>query len=537
MAKQAETASSPGRELRKQLDQTHPDYDRYIARWQMLADMWDGTGGVASPYDNIVADDGEQLGERFTPLPDWKGITYLDRYTRESLKHFLGRIRTACYENHLRDIGETILGFVERRPPEIKGLPPWLDEWTKTAGSRKRPLSALRRSIRTNMLRFGCCPVLIDRSASRARTEAEAKTLGVRTYALPYQPQSLRGWNLVDDGWDWVLLKDIIVRWVDPDEAPQQVERWIRWDRKEWIRWEAIDDGDPQEVAREPHKLGRVPLVLFQFSEPATDSPIPAPPLLGVAETGRRRFNVQSEKTDVLRGFGSPIFIYPVPKGGTIKAIKAGTDAAVPGPTEGNEPKFLTLDAAVLAGYTDELDRLLVAMYQQARNDFGLGQTSAPESGYAKAQRFQRANTQLVQFSGNEADGLRDVFDCVAKWEGKVAAAELAELNIITATDFDLRDLDRELAQGEVAARINLGPTAMAQIKKNLRNGLVDFEDPKDLKKSDDEIDAEAAAKGTYTPPSGQADVPFGRAPADEVPPAPPPPKEQPEEPPAPPAE
>jgi len=501
------------RTLRQQLEETHPDYDAGIAEWTMLADLWDGVGGVRSPYDQITANDGSQLGETFNPLPGWKDRTFLDRHPRESAKKFRARIRSAFYENHFRDIGETIIGFLMRKLPQINGRSPALDAWWKKADAAGRPMDAVAATIATRMTVHGWLPVLMDRPTTRARNKAEAKARGLRTTVIPLYPSNLRAWAFGDDGkFDWVRLYDLVVRWTNPMEPPQTVERWRLWTRKEWKVWESVvgaEDSEPRELPGGKNEIGEVPVVLFQFSEPAGDTICCPSPLQSTANIARARYNRVSEKTDVMRGLGVPVICWPTPKGGKVSGIKVGTDSAVPYPSEGNAPMALEVGASACEYYTAEIERLLVAMYQQARSDFALSSSNVPESGYARSLRFQRQNTQLVTFGQRLAQGLVEVARLEAKLDNRRADVEVAGLEVITETEYDVRELARELEQAEAAARLDLGPTAMAQLRKQVRDGLVTLKG-KALTDSNAEIEALSAAKRMdLQPPEGQTDVPF----------------------------
>jgi hypothetical protein len=511
------------RTLRQQLDERHPDYESGIAEWQMLGDLWDGCGGVRSPYDQITSENGEQLGETFNPLPRWKDRTYLDRHPRESAKKFRARIRNAFYENHFRDIGETILGFLMRKPPQINGLSPDLAEWWKKADATGRPMTDVQATIASRMLLWGWLPVLIDRPAKKAKNKAEAKALGLRTTVLPLYPSSLTGHAFGTDGkFDWARLYDEIIRWTNPMAPPQTICRWRLWTRKEWAVWESPkgSDADPVQVGGDRNEIGEVPIVIFQFSEPAGDTLSAPSPLQSTANISRARYNRVSEKTDIMRGLGVPIICWPAPKGGRVAGIKVGTDSAAPMPSEGNVPMALEVGAAACEFYTAEIERLLVAMYQQARSDFALSSSNVPESGYARSLRFQRQNTQLVTFGQRLASGLVQVARLQALFEKRPADREVAALQVVTETDYDLRELARELEQAEAAARLDIGPTAMAQLRKQVRDGLVTLKDEKQKAKSDQEIEALSAPRQLdLLPPAGQGNVPF-RGGDGQMPPA-----------------
>lgn len=509
------------RTLRQQLEETHPDYDAGISEWETLGDLWDGRGGVQPPWDQITAEDGSQLGESFNPLPGWKGRTYLDRHPRESAKKFRARIRSAYYENHFRDIGETILGFLLRKPPQLKNLSPGLTEWWKKADAAGRPMDAVIATIASRMLVWGWLPVLMDRPAMRARNQAAAKVLGLRTTVEPLWPTTLPAWSIGRDGKpDWARIVDEFVRWDDPSKPAVTYRRWRLWTRKEWVIWESPVDSnaDPVEVGRGPNEIGEVPLVIFQFSEPALDTICAPSPLQSTASIARARYNRVSEKTDIMRGLGVPVICWPTPKGGRVSGIKIGTDSAVPYPTEGNAPMALEVGASACEFYTSEIERLLVAMYQQARSDFALPSSSVPESGYARSLRFQRQNTQLVTFGQRLAQGLVALCRLQALFERRPADREVAAIEVVPETDYDLRELARELEQAEAAARLDLGPTAMAALRKQVRDGLVTLKG-KELDNSNAEIEAlSEVRKVDMTPPTGQGNPPFDGGPADDAP-------------------
>lgn len=496
------------RSLRQQLEVVHPDHERNAALWKMLYDLWEGEGGVRTAYDQIRTEGG-QFGPMPNPLPGWKGVTYLDRYPRESERHFKARIRNAYYENYLRDIGETILGFMLRRPPQFNGLSPALEEWWASADGSGRPMEALVWTIASRMLVFGWVPVWMDRPQEKALSGGDAKRRGLRTTAIPLYPTDLTGWKL--DEWTgkfaWAKIRQVFPLWNDPLGDPVWVTRWTILTRTTWARYESVDEGEATQVAGGANEIGEVPIVIFQFSEPLGPTVVAASPLQSTADIGRALYNRTSEKTDIMRGLGCPILGWPVPKGGKVTGIKAGTDAAVPIPLEGNLPLYLTIPASVCADYTTEQERLISAMYRQARSDFAFQSSSGAESGHARALRFQRQNTQLVQFGRRLGAGIKELARLHALLEKRDAVREQEALEVVTADDYDIRDLTRELEQAEAVARIGIGPTAMAKLKKQIRDGVVTLKG-KELKDSNAEIDAEAAAHrgpAGALPPEGQA--------------------------------
>ncbi len=511
------TAASPT-VLYEQLEQTHPEYDRLVGEWDLLGDLWDGTGGVAAPYDVIAADNGSQLGDEFDCLPTWKGITYLDRYPRESDKHFRARIRCAAYENYLRDVGETILGFLMRRPATITGLPDWLAEWEETCGAGEVHLDDVERVYSTRLLVFGSCPILLDRPRTQVRSQAEAKALGVRTTVLPLWPQSLRGWSRGPDrDLEWVLLRELATTWPDPFAEPETQQTWTMWSRERIVRATLVGL-DTEKVVIDPGLTvnpvpgGVVPLVWAQFGDVAGQGEVATSPLKSCGDICRAIFNRQSEKTDHIRGQQFPILCIPQKFDGQIKGIKVGTDSAFPISPEGNVPMYLAPPPGVAAAFTSEIERLITALYRQARIDWT--ETGA-ESGYARAQRFHRTNTQLVSFAQRRAMVRRQIYEVACRWENRDPARELADLEIVIPDDFDVLDLNRELERAEAAMRIGLGPTAEAAIKRSIRDAMVDISDPQDLKDSDAEIEADLVALRGTTPPAGQTNTTMDAEPVE----------------------
>lgn len=525
--------------LRDKLALRHPCYEERLAEWNLLDDSWSGRGGFLPPLDSPSWG---AAGPKWAELPSYRSTSYVVPFTRERYPHWQQRVRTACYVNHYRKIAETILGFLRRSPIQIENLPPELTSWRRNADGLGHTLDELVMGpLAENMLRFGWSPSCVDRPAVAAANGAEAAQAGWTTFAVVRDPRSMIAWGEDDKTGQlqWVRFEDRILRWADPLAAPDVVTRWTQWSADEVAQWEWIASGDRKmedaqlvEGFPRANPTKRLPVVVGFHGGPQPTFAIPDAPLLSTALLGLWLYNRGSEETDLHRQRGFPILCWPVQKGMTPRGIKAGTDNAVPYPSEGNPPIYLQPDGSSAASYDTLIKRGSTDMYEQSRTDFSRSGAQV-ESGVSRAIRFQALNANMVSFGQSLVTVARSMAELAVAWNAPEGTAvdpvvALADAKFTAPTDYDVEDLDRELEQLETGMRIGMGPTAEGELRKQARDRLVTFTDPELLERSNAEIDAEAetrrkrSAGGEEIPPAGQGDTertwPVGVAEGEEQP-------------------
>ena len=108
-------------------------------------------------------------------------------------------------------------------------------------------------------------------------------------------------------------------------------------------------------------------------------------------------------------------------------------------------------------------------------------------------------NANLVSFGSALCDVAKQLCVQVLRWNSASPStvdtdAILANTTFTSAKDYDVKDLDRELAQMQIGFELNLGPTAEKALRKSARDRLVTLS-KEDLEESDKELELIAATE------------------------------------------
>jgi hypothetical protein len=501
------------------LEQQHPDHAALRSVWDHAIDAWDGVGGYMPWLDNTG-------NGAFGAISSYAGRpprSYIDQHPRESAQKYARRVRGAVYTNVSRSVGETILGFLLRRPPSRDGGSDAVRRFLADADGHGTPWQdMLRRRIAPRTLLFGTCPILVDRPQVTGRSRADTESAGASTYCVPLYPQTLCDWETDDDGiFEQAKLLDerthADAKWQRAIEKQARV-----WTRGTWQVWTLQDAAGsmPRLIEEGEHPLGVVPLVLASFSDSMRASILGTTFMSTVIEVGRKLYNYQSELDDHLR---NQVFaIVCIPTDGDPGAVKLGTDNGMRCAVVGNMPAILAPPASVAETMFHALDRMRDEAYAAAKLGFALATKQQPESGLARSYEFQATSRQINAFAASMRRAEMDVLRLVCLWEGEDPAVTLADYKCEWPDDYDVRDLDAEIKRAIDVLTLPIQRTAMSVYLRTLRDDLVEL-DAEQRATSDEEIDA-ALAESEIVPV--QQNEPPESGP--EQPPAPMPPGETP---------
>jgi len=488
------------KKLKDILSYRHPDYDENINLWNLLADSRSGKGGFLPPLD-------EPKWGKVTPY--WNtdiGPSYVIPFTREKQNHYQQRVRSTSYVNHFRRIEDTILGFMKRSPITIVDLPPELEIWRQNADGLGHSLDDLINGpIASDMLTYGYSFATADRPDIIVPNAAEAQK--VMSYVNVRDIRSAIAWNTSEqtNQLEWIRFEEEFSRWLDPMAEPDIGTRWTIWTAEEvqcyeWIEFGPNKTKDAVMVQGfpQPNPIKELPLAIGYYSGIQSYFSIPESPLQSTALLGIYLFNRSSEETDLFRQRGYPLLAWPIKNGKKPANIEGGNHTVLPFDSEGAAPQYLSPDGSTAGGYDVLIKRGEAQIYEQSRTDFSRSGAQV-ESGVSRAIRFQSMNSNLVSFGHALCDVARQLCSLALKWNSPSPETTnvddiLAETKFESPANYDVKELDRELAQMETGLTLKLGAIADAAIRKQARDLLVTL-DPTQLEDSNKEIDGEAAVK------------------------------------------
>lgn len=483
----------------------HPDAEERATLYSFLLDAWDGTGGFAPPLDETIS--GNTYGQESNELPDWKLSSYIDRFPRESADKWRSRVRRAHYTNTFRAVGETICNFLLRRLPERKGGDDAAWEFLANADGRGTSWNDfMRHEIARRVWAFASPPILVDRPAESADNKADRKP----TFCRVLWPGSLYDWETDDAGeFEWAKIVEKVTA-CESAEAERVTEwRATEWTREGWRRWTWVEgEDDVRDAGEGTHPCGRVPIVLPSLVRPLGSSILGTSPAFEIAQETRKLFNYQSLLDEHLYGQVYAVLAVTLPIQSKQQAggFKLGTDNALMLP-EGGSASFIAPPQSVADTLFKAIDACIRRMYRAARIEFTLREGGQAESGVARQYEFAATDRSIRAFADEMARVEVETQRLVALWDGRDPDVALADYVVEWPDSYDVKDLERELANALRGLEMQLGPTAEVALRKIVRDDLVTLDDASkgedgltDLERSDREIE-EAAIIAAEPPP------------------------------------
>lgn len=484
----------------------HADATSRAALYAFLLDAWDGTGGFAPPLDEVVS--ANTYGPDNDELPDWKGTSYIDRFSREDLRKWRNRVRRAHYTNIFRTIGETICGFLFRTIPNRLGGDEYTDAFLADAdGLGTSWDDLLRHEIARRLWTFGSLPILVDRPDDDSDNLADRKP----TYARIIAPSSLYDWETDDDGaLEWAKIVELVTSCENASAERETVWRATEWTREGWTRWELKDGEDnATETGSGSHPCGEVPIVLASMSRPIGASILGTSAAHEIGQEARKLYNYESLLDEHL--YGQVYAVLQVTLGELSReaqgGFKLGTDNALV-LQQGGSASFIAPPQSVADTLFKAIDASVRRAFRAARLEFTMRESGQPESGVARQYEFAATDRGIKAFADELARVERETQRLVALWDGRDPDTTLAEYRVEYPESYDVKDLDRELANIEKALAMQLGPTAEKRLRMQARDDLVTLSDepgpngePSEREKSDAEIEEAADIAAEPEPP------------------------------------
>lgn len=480
-------------DLIKALRATRPGYAEEHTWHKFLMDSYAGTGGfegrIRQPFASYwgAAADVYSRGRvpNYTTAKDESEIdTYLDRFMREDLEKFSRRAATSQYPNYIEPIIDIRLSFMHRKEFVRRGAEV-VSEFLENADGLGKSWEQLREEeVDPRAALLGWTPVLFDRTRPEGvepgveMSREQAAQLGIRVIAIPLYPGNLLDWDTDYRGqFTWAKLSTWETLRPDPLGPSQTVQTISIWERNRVRRWEIIRiEGDDEEMVRQvddsTHDYGKIPLLIAKH-KPAKDDPVKGCPMTsGPSRLARKLFNYLSELDEHIRSSVFAFLQVPVKGGGPDKGeISLGNTNALAIPMDSRRDlMYVAPPASVAETLESRVKNTVEEIYRTGRTEFARVQVEGrAESGTARIVAFENTNRAIADFANHVGNFDTEALRCVAVLEGR----DPSSIQTIAPKRFDIEELSRELEEVMSAITIDIGPTAIGELKKRLIGKLL----------------------------------------------------------------
>ncbi len=514
-------ASESERSFIEALRATRADYAHELAWHKFLLDAFAGTGGfegkVRQPFASFWGAAAEMYARSSSIIEsddaDERTLdTYLDRFPREDIPKFRRRVANSQYPNYVEPIVDIRLSYMHRKGLTRSEVPELLEQWQRDATGADVSWDRLvRETISPRAALLGWCPVLFDKppaplnadGSPREMTRAEARARRIVTTAIPLFPANLLDWQTDDAGrWEWVKIMTTRMQRehpLAPSVTHDIIDIWFS-DRVERYTIERDKDGKEHVVsqANVPHAFGVVPLTVLRH-KPLAQCRVRGLPMAGsVSRLARKLFNYLSELDEHIRASVFSFLQVPAKSQEQAASLVLGNANSLPIPPDSSRDyKWIQPDGTVAVTLEKRAEVTTREIYRVGRTEYTRASAGgSAESGTARAFAFEQTNRAIADFAANVARFEEEANRLVGRMEG-VSEAELEKMRIIAPDKFDVEEMARDLDDALKAIEVDLGQTALSELRKRLARRMLPNLDDETLGKIDDELDqaAEEAAQ------------------------------------------
>lgn len=446
--------SAEQKALKALIERRHPLYEDTKCHWEFLESTYNG--GREWFKDNI------------------------HRYVKEGDKEFKNRLERAYRFNHTREVVDLLNKYLfKQHIVRSEDAPDSVKAFWKQATRNGLSIKDFARQISKKTSIFGRVAVVVDNNAPEGvekMSKAEAKELGIKTYAYIVPPDQILDYSF-DEGGDlnWILLKEIRRDDSDPLTSTGKQGIYYRlWTRDHWVLLTVKVTGRVKKVVVEAqgrHGLGVVPVVLADNI--VSDDTYVTPALIDdIAYLDKAVGNYLSNLDAIIQDQTFSQLAMPAQNllpgdDNYNKLVEVGTNRIFLFDGEnGQVPFYLSPDVKQAGILLEVINKIINEIYhtvglagERTKQDNSQGIDNS--SGVAKAYDFERVNALLAA----KADSLEivenKIVQLVALWNGEEGKVENETL-VSYPDNFDTRGLYDEF---DLAARLMLvdAPDAVRQ--------------------------------------------------------------------------
>lgn len=441
------------------IEQTHPQYDRKLPDWTLVADGYEGETKIKSRSTVYLP---TTSGQRAL------GLGSSGAKANEGQELYNAYLLRSNYPSLVRDIANALVGIMNREPPVIE-LPDALAEIELMATSRGEPLTALIRRIQLYQLLYGRAGILADVDATRDLP-----------YLIDYPAARIINW---DDEPEETEAAQRNVSLVVLDET-RDVRDGFTWSEQNKFRALQMDEAsgkytvtldddgarlDPITPVIQGTALEKIP---FTFINSADLVPEPGDiPLLGLARLSLTIYRGDADYRQALfmQGQDTLVVIGEDTAGGddpNAPQLIVGAGAHINIPNPEGDAKFIGVDGQGLS----EMREAQATDYDRARQ-YGLQVSSGSGAEAAETLKIRVAarTADLVNIAQTSAAGLTEILKTCAEWVG----ANPDDVKIEPNTDFIDDAMQAAELLGFVNAKSRGAPLSWKSIHALMRKGDV----------------------------------------------------------------
>jgi hypothetical protein len=353
-----------------ELQQTHPEYERYIREWKFLSDAYNG--GSA-----------------------WESGGYLTRYVFESDEEYQDRIAQTPYDNQCGSIVNLFNSFLFATSPnrELAGLEsnPSFVDFLEDSDMEGRSFDQFMRQVDIVSAVYGHAWVIVDKSDLQLITAADEQAIGLRPYVSLFTPMTVLDWNyarLVNGTYVLDYLKVI-----ESQTTTEMIIKVFETDTITTYRGKKGTKG-VEVISQVPNALGRVPATVC-YNQRSDTRGVGISAIADVARINRSIYDEHSELVQIIRLSNHPSL---VKTGGTLASAGAGAIIQMEDNLDpGLKPFLLQPDSASLDGVRNSIKDKIESINRLAAVNSVRATELKTQSGIALETEMRTLNAKLAQ--------------------------------------------------------------------------------------------------------------------------------------------
>ena len=431
------------KKLKALIARRHPEYEENLDHWLFLEETYEG-------------------GREW-----FKKNTF--RYIKEGDQEFKDRLERCYRFNHSREVVDLINKYLfKQNIVRSTDAPDSVKAFWKRATKTGLSIKDFMRQVSKKTSMSGRIAIVVDTTApaDAVLSKAEARRLGVATYAYTVGPEHLLDYSYDEHGaLNWALIRECVRDDADPmTSSGKEGYRFRLWTKLEWALFEEQGQGVRKKVVlidRSRHNLGVVPIVLADHI--LTDEEYESSAMIDdIAYLDRAVANYLSNLDAIIQDQTFSQLAMPAQnvlpgEDNYTKLVEMGTKRVFLYDGEGGaQPFYLSPDPKQAGMLLAVINKIIGEIYhtvglagERTKQDNAVGIDNS--SGVAKAYDFERVNALLAA----KADSLEVIENkialLVALWNDEVS--QMKEDFVSYPDNFDTRGLYDEF---DIAARLML---------------------------------------------------------------------------------
>ena len=321
---------------------------------------------------------------------------YLVRYRRE--QDIQERYELASYSNYVQPIVNSMVDPVFSKKPQREFSSDIIDVFLKDATNSGIPLQAIiHETVRMGTL-MGNHFIIMDNFKDDEIPTTRSEVIKGRWLPYVFTKSVAEVYEYETDIYGNPIYITFRIGYSNEENYDEQKELYRRYTNNE-IQYLEGKDGNLNITARVQHKLGVMPVVMFDKKDIA-----PFPPFYSLATQAKKIFNVQSEINDLERSQNFSILLMPSlnPASEKKQGIVLGSSKALFYNSENKlAPNYISPDSKIMETSLKYLQNITDTLIQSADvlGSTATQRTSKAESGTALSYKFYGKQQALLNSS------------------------------------------------------------------------------------------------------------------------------------------